>query len=214
MCDTKSLQVCSFSIILTSPGSLNLSSLLLFYIISTDILNVSPWFHAPPPWFLTFLYFHPDSPHPHADSLHPHSHPIPCILHFRTSEQMPTYEKLNLLPIKSIYLVFSSRERQRRLIQTKVYYKIVYSVCKETFHKPLKVTAAKKSMYMIDKTSISLFFSCNNWKTLFFMQIYHYPAVWCNRHVAAFFDISILKQVCILCPLSPKNTSMRSLNGC
>ena len=75
-------------------------------------------------------------------------------LHFRISEQMSTYEKLNLLPIKSIYLVFSSRERQRRLIQTKAYYKIVYSVWKETSHKPLKVTAAKKffpSMYIIGK---------------------------------------------------------------
>ena len=75
-------------------------------------------------------------------------------LHFRISEQMSTYEKLNLLPIKSIYLVFSSRERQRRLIQTKAYYKIVYSVWKETSDKPLKVTAAKKffpSMYIIGK---------------------------------------------------------------
>ena len=130
-------------------------------------------------------------------------------LHFRISEQMSTYEKLNLLQIKSIYLVFSSRERQRRLIQTKAYYKIVYSVWKETSHKPLKVTAAKKffpSMYIIGKICFDFcfFFSCNNWKTLFFMQIYHYSEVWCNRRVAAFFDISVLKQICILCPLSPK----------
>ena len=45
-------------------------------------------------------------------------------LHFGTSEQIFTYGKLNLLPIKSIYLIFSSREKQRRLIQTKVYYKL------------------------------------------------------------------------------------------
>ena len=68
---------------------------------------------------------------------------------------MSAYEKLNLLPIKSISLVSSSRERQRRLTQTKVYYKLPCSVRKELSHKPLKVTAAKRSfpsMYIIDKT--------------------------------------------------------------
>ena len=76
-------------------------------------------------------------------------------LHFGTSGQISTYGKLNLLPIKSIYLIFPSRERQRRLIQTKVYYKLFYTIWKETSHKPLKVGAAKKSfpsVYIIDKT--------------------------------------------------------------
>ena len=76
-------------------------------------------------------------------------------LHFGTSEQIYTYGKLNLFPIKSIYLVFSSQERQRRLIQTKVYYKLFYSVWKQTSHKPLKVAAAKKVFHkcvIIDKT--------------------------------------------------------------
>ena len=35
---------------------------------------------------------------------------------------MSKYGKLDLLPIKCFYLVFSSRKRQRRLIQTKVYF--------------------------------------------------------------------------------------------
>ena len=35
---------------------------------------------------------------------------------------MSKYGKLDLLPAKCIYLVFSSREKQRRLIQTKVYF--------------------------------------------------------------------------------------------
>ena len=42
---------------------------------------------------------------------------------------------------------------QRKLIQTKVYYKFAYSVRKETFQEPLKVAAAKKffrSVYIID----------------------------------------------------------------
>ena len=82
-------------------------------------------------------------------------------IHFGTSEQMSTHKKLNLHPIKSIYLVFSSWGRQKRLIQTKVYYKFFYSVWKETSHKPLKTTVAKKSfpsMYIIDKISFDLCF--------------------------------------------------------
>ena len=76
-------------------------------------------------------------------------------LHFGTSKQISIHGKLNLLTGNSIYLVFSSREKQRRLIQTKVYCKLFYSVRKETSHKPLKVAAAKKSfprVYFIDKT--------------------------------------------------------------
>ena len=74
---------------------------------------------------------------------------------------MSTYGKLNVLPIKSIYLVFSSRKRQIRLIQIKVYYKFFYSVWKETSHKPLKVTTAKNTfpnMYIIDRTCFDLCF--------------------------------------------------------
>ena len=74
---------------------------------------------------------------------------------------MSTYGKLNLLPIKSIYLVFSTRKRQIRLIQIKVYYKFFYSVWKETSHKPLKVTTAKNTfpnMYIIDRTCFDLCF--------------------------------------------------------
>ena len=52
-------------------------------------------------------------------------------------------------------LNFSSREMQRRLIQTKVYYNLFYSVSKEASHKPLKVAGAKKSfprVFIIDTT--------------------------------------------------------------
>ena len=74
---------------------------------------------------------------------------------------MSTYGKLNLLPIKSIYLVFSSRKRQIRLIQIKVYCKFFCSVWKETSHKPLKVTTAKNTfpnMYIIGRTCFDLCF--------------------------------------------------------
>ena len=66
---------------------------------------------------------------------------------------MSTCANLNFLPIKGIYLVFSSLEMQRRLIQTEEYYKLFYSVRKEASHKHLKVAAARKflsSVYIID----------------------------------------------------------------
>ena len=68
---------------------------------------------------------------------------------------MSTYGKLNFLPITGIYLVFFFLEMQKKLVQTKVYYKLCYSVWKETCHKPLKVAAAKNSfpnVYIIDAT--------------------------------------------------------------
>ena len=41
-----------------------------------------------------------------------------------------------------------------------------------------------------------------NLKT-FFIQIYLYPEHFCNRHVVRFFE-TVLKEVRILCPLSPQ----------
>ena len=63
--------------------------------------------------------------------------------HFGTSNQLSACRKLILLLINSIFLVFSSLEMQRRLIQAKVRLKFFYSVSKETTHKPLEVAAAK-----------------------------------------------------------------------
>ena len=57
-------------------------------------------------------------------------------------------------------MVFSSLEMQRRFIKTKLYYKLLYSVWNETFHKPLKVAAAKKSFpgaYIIDTSCFECF---------------------------------------------------------
>ena len=36
----------------------------------------------------------------------------------------------------------------------------------------------------------------------FFIQLYRYPEVCCNRHLAVFFETSVLKEVRILCLLS------------
>ena len=77
--ETNFLQMCSFSIILTCLYSLNLSFLLLFYVISTTTLKFPPSFPASQSWYPNFSYFHPDFPHSHADSPHPYSHSIPRI---------------------------------------------------------------------------------------------------------------------------------------
>ena len=49
-----------------------------------------------------------------------------------------------------------------------------------------------------------LFIPYDNWKILFFIQSYRYQEVLYSRHVAAFFEISVLKEVPILYPLSPQ----------
>ena len=46
------------------------------------------------------------------------------------------------------------------------------------------------------------FIPSDNWKTSFFTRIYRYLKVWCDRHVAALFETSVLKEVRILCMLS------------
>ena len=69
-----------------------------------------------------------------------------------TSNWISTYEKLNLFLINSVYVVISSLEMQRRLVQTKLYYKSFYSTSKETSHKASKVAAVKNplpSVYVI-----------------------------------------------------------------
>ena len=43
-------------------------------------------------------------------------------------------------------------------------------------------------------------------ETVFFNQICHYPETWWNHHFAAFFEISLLKEVLILCLSSPEKS--------
>ena len=49
-------------------------------------------------------------------------------LHFGTSDKVFTYGKLNFPPVNSICLIFAYLEMQKRLIQTKAYYNLFYSV--------------------------------------------------------------------------------------
>ena len=45
---------------------------------------------------------------------------------------------------------------------------------------------------------LMFFIPRDNWKIIFLIQSYRYPEVWCNCHVAALFETSILKKVSIL----------------
>ena len=75
-------------------------------------------------------------------------------LHFGTSDNRSTCGKLNLLPINSIFWS-ALLQKCKEDSQTKNYYKLFYSVRKETSHKPSKVAATKKSfssVYIIDTT--------------------------------------------------------------
>ena len=111
-------------------------------------------------------------------------------VHFGISNLLSKYRKTNLLLINSVYLAFFSRGVQRRVIQTKVYHKFFYFVWKETTHKPSthkSIETAKKlfsSVYLIGTTCFNkLFYSCDNWKTLFFIKAYCYPEALSHRHV-------------------------------
>ena len=101
--------------------------------------------------------------------------------------------------------------RKRRFIQTKVYYKLFYSVWKETSHKPLKVGAAKKffsSVHIINTTCSNHYAPTN----VFFPHVItgrHYfytdlSFLVYNRHATAFLETSVLKEVRILHPLPPR----------
>ena len=127
-------------------------------------------------------------------------------LHFVTSNQIPTFRKRNLPLSSSIYLVFLPLEIQGWLKQTKVYHTYFYFVWKETTHKPLKMAAAKtlfSSVYAIGTTCFDeCFYSMwqledINFHNSLFLLWYSF-----HRHVVAFFEATVLKEVRILCASS------------
>ena len=113
---------------------------------------------------------------------------------------------MNLLLINSIYLVFSSVEI---LVQTKLYYQF-FSLCLERNVSQTSTVATEKnffpSLYVISKACFDecFFIPCDNLMTLFFIQIYLYPERFYNRHDVTLFETSVLKEVRIVCPLSPQ----------
>ena len=127
-------------------------------------------------------------------------------LHFVKSNQISTYRTLNLPLASSIYFVSLPLETQKRLKQIKVYHTFSYFVWKETTQKPLKVAAAKtlfSSEHVIGTTCFDKYFlfyvvtgrHCFSWKFIVTLRLL-------KRHVAAFFEASVLKEVHILCVIS------------
>ena len=78
--------------------------------------------------------------------------------------------KTKFTSYKQCFLVFPSLEMQSRLMQSKVYDKLYYSVSTEASHKHLKVAAAKKSfpsVFAIDTNCFDNCFLFYNWKQYF-----------------------------------------------
>ena len=130
---------------------------------------------------------------------------FPINLHFVKSNKS-TYRKLNLPFTSSIYFVFLPLEMQKRLELTKAYHSFSYFVWKETIYKPLKVAAAKSlfsSVYVIGTTCFDecfLFYVISgrhyfSWKFIVILILL-------ERHVPAFFEASVLKEVRILYVIS------------
>ena len=67
---------------------------------------------------------------------------------------------MNLLLLNNVYLVFSSLELERILIQTKVYFKFFYFVWKETAHEPSKVATGKNSFPTVYVNGTIFFNKC------------------------------------------------------
>ena len=57
-------------------------------------------------------------------------------------------------------------------------------------------------MLLVQLASMNVFILCDNCKTLLFKKVYGYPEIFFNRHVVAFFEASVSKEVRILCVIS------------
>ena len=115
---------------------------------------------------------------------------------FRIVKTESTYRELNLLLIISIYLIFSSLEMQRELLQTKVYYKLLDSSEQKRItnlqKQQLQKALSSVCMLCIHLALINIFIPCKNQKTFLGFL---------NRHVVAFFGKSVMKEVRNLCYL-------------
>ena len=118
--------------------------------------------------------------------------------------------KTEFTSYKQYFLVFPSREMQKRLMQNKVYYNTTsfpYPVLKEASHKPLKVAATKKffpSVFIID---INCFDECFSFHVITTNSIFYTNLSLPKDLVqpsCCWVLSSILKEVYILYPLFPQ----------
>ena len=123
-------------------------------------------------------------------------------LHFFIWNQLITFRKLNLPLISSVFFAFFPLEMQKRLEQTKVYHAFSHFFWKETTHKPLKVAAARtlfSSVYVITTTCFDECFLFYGYlKKIAFHESVSLLWDCFKRHVAAFFEASVLQEVRIL----------------
>ena len=94
---------------------------------------------------------------------------------FGTSNQISTNEKLNLLLINSICLVFSPLEMQRKLMQTTLFYKFFLLCLKrnisQTYEsKQLQKVFCQLCMLLVQLDSMNFFIPYDNCRTYFFTQ--------------------------------------------
>ena len=98
-------------------------------------------------------------------------------------------------------MVYSFQEVQRRLIQTIVYKKF-FLLWKETTHKPWKAVIAiaffQCVYYWYNLLQWMFFIPCDISKLYFSLTNYSWCEVFFNYHAVAFFEASVLKEVCIL----------------
>ena len=83
-------------------------------------------------------------------------------LYYGTSDYIPTYGKLSLFPINSIFWPSLLEKCKEDWCRPKYTTSFHYSVSKEVFYKPLKVAAAKKafpSVFIINTTWLDECFS-------------------------------------------------------
>ena len=101
---------------------------------------------------------------------------------------------------------------QKWLKQTKVYDAFFYFAWKEMTQKPLKVAVVEtlfSRVYVIGTAFFAFFDECVYF--LWYLQdITFYKSLsifsgFFNRHVAAFFEVSLLKEVHILCVISTRS---------
>ena len=124
-------------------------------------------------------------------------------LHSVTSNQISTYRKLNLPLTSSIYFVLLPLEIQKKTRTDQSIPRICLLCLKRNDPQTFKSGSCKNSFlqcvcYCYNLLRWMFFVLCDNWKTLLFMKVWNFF----KRHVAAFFEASVLQEVRILCVIS------------
>ena len=120
---------------------------------------------------------------------------------------MPTYGKLNILLMNSIYSVFFSAEIQRRLVQTKLYFQFFTFRLKRNILQTYKVATAKKifqSVYVIGKACFDeCFVPCDNLKNYFLQKFIFTQSIFAIAMLLrSLKQLFWKKSVFCACPLS------------